>query len=494
MKRPSGESPAPELLRGRLREAEERYGLLAGVPSVLVACSGGADSVALLHLLSSTRQELGLRLGVAHLHHGLRGADADADAEYVAALAARLELPLVSERADVPALARETGQSLEAAARSARYEFLERAAEAGEWERVALAHTASDRVETVLLNLLRGSGLHGLRGMPAARGRFIRPLLTAWRVETEAYCAALDLRPRVDRSNLDPEHATRNRVRLELLPLLRDQYNPAADEALLRLAEAVEEELEWTEPQVEALAERGIALAPCPPPLAGEGGGEGSVEIDLAALVGAPAGLRYRLLRAAWARVSGESWDLSAADYRALDHLAGHGQTGSELALPRDIVAQMGYTDMSLIPGAGGRTSPPPLESHLLADEGATALPEVGLTVRVERTARPLGELGDARRCQILIDGACVVWPLRVRGWELGDRLVPLGMSGHRKVQDVFTDNKVPRAQRGRVPLVVDAQGEIVWVVGHALSERVKVTDETREFVRITVEAREVSA
>jgi tRNA(Ile)-lysidine synthase len=479
-----------ERLRRRLGEADARYGLLAGVSSVLVACSGGADSVALLHLLFTMRDELGLRVGVAHLHHGLRGAEADADAAYVAELAERLGLPLVGERADVPARARERGQSLEAAAREARYEFLERAAEAGGWERVALGHTGSDRVESVLLNLLRGSGLHGLRGMPAARGRFIRPLLTAWRAETEAYCAHWDLHPRLDRSNLDPEHATRNRVRLELLPLLRAQYNPAADEALLRLAEAVEEELEWTEPQVAALAEgalRATSPPPCPPPLAGEGGKEGSVAIHLAALAGAPAGLRYRLLREAWTRVTGESWDLSAADYRALDHLARGARTGSEIALPRDIVAQKGYNDIRLVPGARGRISPPPLESHPLGDERTTLLPEVGLTVRLERLAQPPGELGDARRCQIVMDAARVAWPLGVRGWQPGDRLIPLGMSGHRKVQDLFTDNKVPREQRRRVPLVVDAEDEVVWVVGHALSERVKVTSETREYVRITV-------
>ncbi len=471
-----GVEAPPSRLRRRLEETDGRYKLLIEVSSVLVACSGGPDSVALLHLLWVMREELGLRLGVAHLHHGIRGADADADADYVAALAERLDLPLVHELADVPALARETRQSSEAAARQARYDFLKRAAEAGGWERVALGHTASDRVESVLLNLLRGSGLHGLRGMPAARGCFVRPLLLAWREETEAYCAHLDLQPRLDQSNLDPAHAARNRVRLELLPLLRAQYNPSVNQALLRLAEAAEEELDWTEPQVAALAE--TALRP-----AGEG-----VTMDLAALAEAPPGLRYRLWREAWRRVADESWDLSAADYQALDRLALCSQTGRHLALPHDICARKGYNEVSLLPGGAERICLAPLESYLLPLAGTVVLPEIGRRVGLRLLARRPEELGQARGRQIVLDAARVAVPFTVRAWEPGDRLVPLGMTGHRKVQDIFTDNKVPVEERRRVPIIVDAQGRLIWVVGHAMSDEVKVSAETREYLSITVE------
>ena len=472
----SGPDAPSERLRRRLREAEARYHLLTGVRSVLVACSGGSDSVALLHLLWVMREELDLRLGVAHLHHGMRGAEADADADYVAALAERLGLPLMNERTDVPALARRTRQSPEAAARQARYDFLERAAQEGGWERVALGHTASDRAESVLLNLLRGSGLHGLRGMPAARGRFVRPLLLAWRAETEAYCEHLALQPRVDRSNLDPTQATRNRVRLELFPLLRDQYNPSVDEALVRLAQAVEEELDWTEPPAQALAERALRRT------------EEGVAVDLPALAEAPPGLRYRLWRIAWTQVTGESWDLSAADYHALDRLALCSQTGRRLALPRDICAQKGYNKVSLFPARRGSARVEPLESRLLPLPGRLVLPEIGRAIQVRLLARRPAELGQARGCQVVLDAARVAVPLRVRAWQPGDRLVPLGMTGHRKVQDLFTDHKVPADQRRQVPIIADAQDRIVWVVGHALSDEVKVTSATSRYLRITVE------
>lgn len=460
-------------LLSRLQGADRRYRLLAGVRTVLVACSGGPDSVALLHLLWSRREYLGLRLGVAHLHHGLRGAEAEADAAYVADLAQRLDLPLLFEKADVPRLAAERRLSPEVAARQARYEFLARLAEAGGWERVALGHTASDRAETVLLNLLRGAGLHGLRGIPPRQGLFIRPLILATREETAAYCAHFHLEPRLDSTNLDLEQAQRNRVRLELLPRLRE-YNPAVEEALLRLAEAAEAELEWTEPQVQAAAERVIHEGP------------GRVSLDLTALQEAPSGLRYRLFREAWVRLTGDPFDLSAADYAALEHLLRESQTGRQVCLPRDIQAQKGYNQLTLRREQAGEARRP-WPARELPTEGALVLPEISRTVVVERLAEPPSELGDARGCQIVVDAARVRLPLQVRPWQAGDALVPLGMHGHKKVQDLFTDLKVPADQRGLVPLVCDADGEIVWVVGCAMSERGRITEGSREFLRIVV-------
>ncbi len=471
-----GADTPPARLRRRLEEADRRYGLLSGGESVLVACSGGPDSVALLHLLWTLREERSLRLGVAHLHHGLRGAEADADAAYVAALAERLTLPLVTERADVPTLARQTRESCETAARRARYDFLERAASAGGWDRIALGHTASDRAESVLLNLLRGSGLHGLRGMPAVRGRFLRPLLLAWRAETEAYCAHLQLHPRQDHTNLDPTHAARNRIRQELLPLLREQYNPQVEAALVRLAQAVEDELEWTEPQAAHLV--AAVLHERDP----------GVTVELTALAEAPPGLRYRLWRAAWTRIAGVAWDLSAADYHALDRLALCSPTGRHLDLPRDIRAEKGYNSVTLSRRHDAAPVPGPLPTYLLPVEGRRELPEIGCTAVVERLTQRPTELGEARDCQVVMDAASVSLPLSVRAWQPGDRLIPLGMSGHRKVQDLLTDHKVPRGRRCRLPILVDARNQVLWVVGHALSDQVKVTAATSEYLRITLE------
>jgi tRNA(Ile)-lysidine synthase len=474
MKRPSGESQA-ERLTARFREANRRWRLRGGGERVLVAVSGGPDSVALLHLLRSLHDELSLTLGVAHLDHGLRGAESQADARYVKSLARRLDLPVTVGRADVPAYATEKGLSLETAARELRYSFLEEVAEGQKYDRVALGHTASDRVETVLQHLLQGTGLYGLRGMPAARGPFIRPLLTAWRSETEAYCRQQRLRPRLDATNLDPEGALRNRLRHELLPQLRAQFNQQVEEALLRLAEAAEAELDWTEPQVQAAYRR----------LAREN--EASVGLDLAGLRELPPGLRFRVWREAWTHVYGNNMEIRAAHYEALERLLEESQTGRKVTLPEDFRVEKMYNELFLGTSLASLEPDGRWPERVLPLPGRVDLPEIGVTLRAKLLTACPKNLGHAQREMVVADADRVAAPLRVRPWQAGDTLIPLGMSGHKKLQDLFVDEKVPARQRERLPLVVDGAGTVVWVVGVALSETVRVTSRTRRYLRMTV-------
>lgn len=221
-----------------LRRTLLQHGLVAPGGRVLVAVSGGPDSLALLHALHALREELGLAdLQVAHLDHGLRGAESAADAAFVAAFCAARSVPCHVGRADVAALIQERKVSTQQAARTARYQFLGTTADAVGAGQIATAHTQDDQAETVLLNILRGSGLDGLRGIPIRRGRFIRPSLNTSRAEVLAYCEANGLTPRLDASNLTTDHYTRNRIRLELLPHLARHYNPGVRSALLRLSE-----------------------------------------------------------------------------------------------------------------------------------------------------------------------------------------------------------------------------------------------------------------
>ncbi len=460
----------------RFHEANRRYRLLSGGERVLVAVSGGPDSVALLHLLHTQLPELHLALGVAHLHHGLRGAEADADAEYVAALAAKLALPYHTERADATGYAAEHGLSLEMAARKVRYAFLERVAEAQGYGRIALGHTASDRVETALMHLLQGTGLPGLRGMPPARGRILRPLLTAWRSETEAYCREYALEPRADETNLDPTAALRNRIRHELLPHLREQYNPAVDEALLRLAEAAEAELEWTAPQVEA-AFTGVTTER-----------EGGLGLDLEGLAALPVGLRLRVWREAWTRLHGGSLDLRSAHYEALEHLLGEAQTGREASLPGDIRAQKLYNEVFLSPCPTRPEPGPRWAAREVPLDGEAEVPVLGVMVSLRALPERPTDLGEARGRLITLDAEAVRLPITMRPWQPGDELAPLGMDGHKKLQDLFVDEKVPAADRERVPVFADAAGEIVWVAGLAMSDRCKITAATRQYLQLSLE------
>ena len=279
-------------VHARVRTALERSGTAGR--SLVVAVSGGPDSLALLHALVAVRDRLNLRLHGAHLDHGLRGAASASDAEFAGRTFRRLGVPCTVERADVGAFRTAHRVSLEVAAREVRYAFLARVASGQRAEAVVLGHTADDQVETVLMHLVRGSGLTGLRGMEAVSRReiagvettLLRPLLSMSREETVEYCRASGLRPRLDESNLSGE-MTRNRIRSDLLPLL-ETFNPAIRDAIIRLSRTAGRDLELLESATDA-ARRLRPARPGPPEPGPQEGGHGRA--------GRPRGYRRRARR-----------------------------------------------------------------------------------------------------------------------------------------------------------------------------------------------------
>lgn len=287
---------------------------LVGVPDplleygdhVLVAVSGGPDSLALLHALDSLRIDIGLLgLSAAHFHHGLREQEADDDAAFVADFCAARGIACIAARADVAREAAQAHVSIQQAARAARYGFLARAAQECGANKVATAHTQDDQAETVLMNVLRGTGTDGLRGIPARRGQYVRPLLGTSRADTEAYCAAHALLPRRDSSNSDPSHYTRNRVRHALLPLLEQDYHPGTREALLRLSQIAAAESDFLHAHAEtALREVLLSESNSPHDLS-QSNSPHCLTLSRARLQALHPALLPRVLRAALGRVRG---------------------------------------------------------------------------------------------------------------------------------------------------------------------------------------------
>ncbi|BCX05655.1 MAG: hypothetical protein KatS3mg053_3593 [Candidatus Roseilinea sp.] len=301
-----------------------------GATGVVLAVSGGADSLCLADATLAVAPRLQLRPLIAHLDHGLRGDESAADAEFVRAFAAERGVPCVVERADVAALARERKQSVEVAAREARYLFLARVAEVHGARLVALAHHADDQAETVLLRLIRGTGLHGLRGMQtrdalptAPHLTAVRPLLHVSRAEIEQYCREQQLQPRHDATNDALDH-TRNRIRHELLPFL-ERYNPNIRMTLTRLADTVASDVEIIEQATQVAFER-IAQP-----------SQESVAVDRLAWRALPRGLQRATLREAVRRLQGDVTGLQyAAIEEARDVLNSNAPTG-EIALMHDV-------------------------------------------------------------------------------------------------------------------------------------------------------------
>ena len=471
---------------------------------IVAAISGGPDSTALLLALSEAARQLGFALHVAHLIHDFRGQESYDDAAFVTALSQQIGLPCIKEEANVPAYQQALRiSSFEQAARDLRYQFLARAARQVGANIVAVGHTADDQAETVLLHIARGAGLHGLRGMqettpwphpPAAAasdGRAAgrdpdlplllwRPLLNLRRADTIAYCQAQALPYRNDRTNYMPDFA-RNRVRHNLLPALAEQLNPEIAAALLRLSRTAAQQLDYLEEQATALWP---AVAPEPAP-SEPASPQGTLRLSRPALSAAHPALQPLLLRRAWAALTGGNRRLTERHLQGMADLAAAAAPGKTLALPGGYTASVDRQWLTLAPA-----SPLPPET------AACPYPEPPAEFRLTLPWGPIAEAVTRRgnwtatcRATILKPGqspdtgsplAAYLSPTAlaegalVRCWQPGDRIQPLGMAGRRKLQDVFTDARIPRPWRRRIPLVVTPHG-IAWVVSVRLAEWAKV-------------------
>jgi tRNA(Ile)-lysidine synthase len=438
-----------------------RHALAGADDRVAVAVSGGPDSVALVFLLREVAPDLGFTLaGLVHVNHLLRGAESDADEAFVRALADRLALPCVDGRADVAARARDARQSIEAAARGARYEIFERAARELNATRVATGHTLDDQAETVLLRLLRGAGNRGISGIRVRRGAYIRPLLDCRRSDLQRYLLARDEPFREDPSNFD-RRIPRNRVRHDLLPVVED-LAPGGIRALGRAAE-------WAADD-EAFLE-GEAIESARSHVLSDGAG---VQLKVEGLTGLPPALARRVVRLA-VETAAPGVTVAGRHLDAVRELAAADNGDGHLDLPGVSIERRGGV-LDVRAGHPRGTTRETFE-YALPVPGEVRVPMADATIV---TSRPNGEVPEALAARTgevaVVQAASLTLPLAVRNRRPGDRFRPLGAPGRRKVQDLFVDRKVPRNERDRVPIVVDADGRIVWVAGVTIAHDCRVT------------------
>ena len=446
------------MLTEQLRATIARHDLIPPGTRVLAAVSGGADSVALALALARLAPERGFTLAaIAHLHHGLRGAEADEDQRLVQALAARLGVPCITAREDVAARAAESGESIETAARRLRYAFLEAAASEARADRIATGHTADDQAETVVMRLMRGAGLHGLSAIRPRNGRVIRPLIEARRSAVEAFLREAGERWREDASNADIALA-RNRVRHEALPALKAIAGDGVVEALARTAWLIQDDADELDRQ--AIEMSAAAVLP-----------DGALDMDV--LAAASPALARRVIRTALEQAADGRF-LSLEHVEAVRSLMKQGAARA-VQLP-GIVASRDGGCIRIVPAAAGRRRPVPFETPLPVP-GSAGVPGTGLVLSAEVGTVTTPELTAlrARADAVAVQGV-ESGRLTVRSRRPGDALRPLGAPGRRKLQDVFVDHKIGREERDRVPLVVDDRGRIIWVVGHTIADEFRVT------------------
>ena len=437
---------------------------------ILAAVSGGPDSTALLHLLHRLAARWPFTLAVAHFDHGLRGAASQADAVWVEGLAQTLGLDCHLGRGDVRGYQQDRKVSCQVAARDLRHRFLRETQEKHGYDKIALGHTADDQLELFFLRLLRGTGPEGLKGMrPQERG-LIRPLLATGKAALLAWLAGEGLAYCQDASNLDHRYR-RNQIRLDLIPRLL-AYNPRLAAAVARLQGLLQEQEDYLARETQ----RAFDAVQLPRETAGFG-------LSRSGLLTHHPALQKRLLLQACTVAGVARARLTQRHLSALLHLAQRPQTSGAVSLPGGWqVLRSGDELLWLPPAPSAPDAPLGLEVVLTPPEAGTCT-FLHWTFAWETFSRPDGPRpGPAT---VWLDPDRLQFPLKLRTWLPGDRLPPLGLTGTKKLQDLFVDAKIPRAKRPFIPILTSGN-DIVWVVGVRQAETGKVTTQTRRILQIT--------
>ncbi len=497
----------PSGLVQKIAEFCQKNSLLTNHDHVVIGVSGGPDSLCLLDVLEKLRDKFDLTLTIAHLNHQLRGADSQADEDFVRAVAPQRELLLFVETADVAALATQRKQSLEEAARQARYAFLWRVARQVNASKIAVGHNADDQVETVLMHFLRGTGQAGLRGMTplmdiadlhlpssdplaepvSASPQLIRPLLEIPRAEIEAYCQAHRLEPRQDFSNQDTTFF-RNRLRHELLPQL-ETYNPNIRQILQRTAKVMAAEVEFLNDQLARVW-----------PTVVRSESEAKIELDLAVWRSLPLALKRSTLRQAVQTLRRSLRDINFEHIDAAITIIEKGNVGAKASLPQGLMLTLGYQIFLITPAHIPATPTLPDQPQLHQDEalpvvlpGVTLLPKTHWQLRADFIAPEqvkLDYLHTIDPWEAYLDAEVIGSNLILRPRRPGDTFAPLGLRGHKqKVNEFMINKKIPAAWRKSIPLLVSAD-QVLWVCGYCPSERTRLHPTTQRVLHLKFEQR----
>jgi tRNA(Ile)-lysidine synthase len=454
----------------QVRQYVRRQRLLQPGDRVAVAVSAGADSVALLRILLELRPELGIVLSVAHFHHGIRGAEADSDQQFVRELAEGFGLELHTGAGDVPAHARAKKSSLETAAREMRHQWFAQLVSEGRADKIATAHTLDDQAETVLMRLLRGTGSLGLAGIfPVQEQRnLVRPLLEVTRREVEIYLTGIGQFWREDSTNQDLSH-TRNRIRHELLPSLERDFNPAIRHTLADLGEVARAEAEYWNKEAASLLPR--LLRPGKPSRSGRTASReaaNTMALDLAALAGLPMALQRQILHQVGRHLG---VTLEFTHIQQLTELILEKPGNRRVVLPGGLMAARSFRELRFSPAREPGACPD--YQYSLQVPGQVEVPELGTVVRARLVSAEEQRL-QGYNAASLLDGGLLATELTVRNWRAGDRFFPAKTRSPKKLKELLQRGRLGQqlslAQRKAWP-VVESSGQIVWVRGWAVPE-----------------------
>jgi tRNA(Ile)-lysidine synthase len=447
----------------------EKYNLLNKKDRVVVALSGGSDSTALLAALAQISKQLDFSIIVAHYNHGLRGTQSDEDEKYSQELAKKMGLIFVSGKMD--SKLQQKGVSPEDFYRQQRYQFLNKVAEDYNAQKIALGHNIQDQAETVLLNLLRGSGLEGLKGiLPIREGKFIRPLIEVSKEEIIAFLNEAGISYCQDSSNENNIYL-RNKIRLELIPYLKEKFNPKIEENLAQMAEILRQDDDFIRNSVqEALESTYIQSLP------------DGISLNIEYIKGLVPSIRLRLFKEILESMIPEKNGFSFSNINALERLAQATESGKRISLPLAIVARREYDNIIL---TRDKICLKQVDYEYPVNiPGIIHVKETDRTISIEKTFRDKMDM--QLKNKIYLDLDKIQQPIILRNRRDGDRFQPLGMKGQQKIKSLFINQKIPRNKRNEVMLLVD-QNSVIWIENMHLSDRVKISPQTKNVISLEI-------
>ena len=449
--------------------------------AVIVAVSGGPDSVALAHVMLTLAAEYSLRPAIAHLNHGLRGADSERDAEFVISLARQLDMPIYTEKKDVLAFQRSRRLSLEEAGRRLRYDFFEAVSSKYGFNKIALGHHSDDNAELVLINLLRGSGPLGLSGIaPVREGKIVRPLIRLRRADIIKYLAEKKLPFVTDASNTDPAFI-RNKIRHHLIPELQTAYNPRIIETINRLGEIMRAENQWFDDALEPVLKQCVSFRT-----------DQKISLALHDFNQLPKAVKRRVIRKAIRGVKNDLRRITLLHVDAILSLIEKDRVSGRLNLPDGILVTRNTAEVTIEKksNVGKQKDCSKLQTfstdyrYPISAAGTVRIKEADVSINLcEIDAQDLPDIKETEANVAFFDLDRLLFPLLVRNLRPGDRFSPLGVDGTQKVKKYFINHKIPTAQRRICPLLLSS-GNIIWIAGHRIDNAVKVSPQTRRVLK----------
>ena len=457
----------------------KEYNMFKKNDKILIALSGGPDSICLMHILVKLREKYNFKLYAAHINHMLRGEEADKDEEYVEKMCNKYDIKLYIKRVDINKIVIEEGLSSELAGRRERYKFFDEIFEKENIDRIAIAHNANDQAETILMRLIRGSGTHGISGIkPIRDNKFIRPILCLNRADIEKYCEDNELNPRIDKTNLETIYS-RNKIRLKLLPYIKENFNEDIVNTINRFGVISSIDNDYMESEARTTLKENFENK-C---------NEGVLKKEIFSKHEA---VLSRSIKMALEIVAKVDRNFEMKHIYAVINLQ-KGETGKSIQLPNNILVSNVYGDIKIsncVNNLAGETKCKEIEIKNILNTNVNE----GINIDFYKYSISMRVIKDKNvnfKANHLIKyfDCDKINDVKIRFRQNGDRIVPIGMKSPKKLKDIFIDKKVPKDERDLIP-IFEFNDDIAWVMGIKTSDIFKVTRDTKNILQVKVQER----